>query len=443
MKNMTVGKPMNLIIGFWFPLFLGNLFQQFYNMADSIIVGKYVGVNALAGVGATGSIYFLIIGFIMGITAGYGVRIGLSFGSGDQKELRRNIMNTIYQGSLVTLLLTPLTMAFCRKILLAMNTPVEVMEEAYAYLIVILAGLGCTMLYNMASAILRAVGDSRTPLITLIAAALLNVVLDLVFVICFDMGTFGAGLATVISQGLAGLASFSFIFLHYRELRIQKGEFAFSVRRNVLLLKIGLPMALQFSITAVGTIILQVAVNSLGAAAVAAMAAGGKIYNMLTAALESMGQTMATYSSQNMGAGKYRRIVQGLKNSILMQAGICVICIVILWTMGRPIAALFIDPGETEIIEQILLYLQVNVYTFILLGFLLSIRNTIQGMGYSFAAMFAGVSELIARVLVAAVGIRFGFLGLCFANPAAWLFADVVLVGCWCYLRKKVLGKAE
>lgn len=437
MKDMTTGRPLTLILRFWFPLFLGNLFQQFYNMADSVIVGRYVGVNALAGVGATGSIYFLIIGFVMGITAGYGVRIGLSFGSGDRVELRKNIINTVYQGILVTVILTPLTMFFCRRILLLMNTPAEVLEEAYAYLIVILAGLGCTMLYNMASAILRAVGDSRTPLITLIAAAFLNIVLDLIFVICFNMGTFGAGFATVISQGVAGLASLAYVFIHYRELRIQKGEFGFSGKRNLQLLRIGLPMALQFSITAVGTIILQIAVNSLGAAAVAAMAAGGKIYNMLTAALESVGQTMATYSSQNMGAGKWSRIFQGLKDSILLQAGICLVCILILWTLGTPISMLFIDPGETEILGQILVYLRVNVYTFFLLGFLLSIRNTIQGMGYSFAAMFAGVSELLARALVAAVGIRFGFLGLCFANPMAWLFADLVLAVFWIWLRKK------
>lgn len=443
MKDMTEGKPIQLILHFFLPLFLGNLFQQFYNMVDSIIVGKYVGVHALAGVGATGCIYFLIIGFIMGITAGYGVRIGLSFGSGDLSEMRRNIINALYQAGLVILILTPVTMLLCRKILELLHTPEEIFQEAYGYLIVILAGLVCTMMYNLASAILRAVGDSRTPLVTLIGAALLNIVLDFTFVLGFHMGTFGVGLATVISQGLSGLVSLIYLFCRYESLRIRREEYTFSGSRNLQLLKVGLPMALQFSITAVGTIILQAAVNGLGAVSVAAMTAGTKISNMLATAMESVGLTMATYSSQNMGAGKYSRIRQGLREAVLLQAVICAICVGILWTLGRPIATLFVDAGETDVLNEILFYLKVNVHLYFFLGFLLVIRNTIQGMGLSFAAMFAGVSELIARALVAWFGKAFGFSGLCFANPVAWIFADVFLILFWIYIQKKILPRED
>lgn len=433
-KDMTSGKPLSLIFKFFIPLLLGNLFQQFYSMVDSIIVGKFVGVNALAGVGATGAFNFLILGFAMGICGGFGIMFGQRFGAKDLNGLRNYIANSYYLTIIISAILTPLTMIYCRKILLLMNTPEEILEDAYWYIIVILAGIAVNMFYNIAAAILRSIGDSKTPLYALVGASLLNIVLDLVFVIVFHMGTFGAGVATVIAQAISGLICLVYMYKKYEILRFQPGEMRVDSTKMVYLLGTGIPMALQFSITAVGTVIMQSAVNGLGSIAVAAMTAGSKISMFFNGALEMIGMSMATYCSQNKGAKEYKRIKQGVSAGFVLSAIACVIIITVVQIFGHQVALLFIDESESQIMEYIIMYLRYNSYAFPLLGTLFVLRNALQGMGYSFIAMFAGVSELIGRAIVAFVLVsRIGFLGACIANPAAWLMADLILIVSYMY----------
>lgn len=440
-QDMTTGKPIKLIFQFFIPLILGNLFQQLYNMVDSAIVGKFVGVNALAGVGATGSLNFLIIGFAMGICGGFGIMFGQKFGARDYHAMRRYIANSYYLVAIISLILTPATVIFCRQFLIWMDTPAEIIEDAYRYIVVIFGGIGVTMLYNTASAVLRAIGDSRTPLYALIGSSIINIILDFVLVVGFDMGTIGASIATVTAQAVSGIACLFYMYKKYEILRFQKGEGKLEGTLSVHLLGMGIPMALQFSITAIGTIIIQTAVNGLGAAAVAAMTTGSKISTVFSGALEMLGMAMATYCSQNMGAKKYSRIKSGVRAGVILAAVSCVVLILIVIFLERPITLLFLDKSQTEIIENTIIFIRWNAFCYPFLGLLFILRNALQGMGYSAISMLAGVSELIGRCLVAFLCIdSLGYVGGCLANPAAWVFADVILIFSYLYAKKKVLS---
>lgn len=438
-RDMTSGNPLPLIFRFFIPLFLGNLFQQLYSMVDSIIVGKFVGVNALAGVGATGAFNFLILGFAMGACGGFGIMFGQRFGAKDFKGMRNYIANSYYLTIIISAILTPITMLYCRKILIVMNTPDEILEDAYRYIIIILAGIIVSMLYNITAAILRSIGDSKTPLFALMGASLINIILDLVFVLVFHLGTFGVGLATVISQGVSGIVCMVYMYKKYEVLQFERGEIKIDTIKMVHLLGTGIPMALQFSITAIGTIIIQVAVNGLGAIAVAAMTAGGKICMLFNGAFEMIGMSMATYCSQNKGALEYGRIRKGVKASFILMIAACIITISVVQLLGHQVALLFIDRSQTQIMSYIILFIRYNSFSFPMLGTLFVLRNTLQGMGYSFIAMFAGVSELIGRAAVAFLLVgKLGFEGACLANPAAWLLADFILVVSYIYAVKRM-----
>lgn len=442
-KDMTEGKPIKLIFQFFIPLILGNLFQQLYNMVDSAIVGKFVGVNALAGVGATGSINFLILGFAIGVCGGFGIMFGQKFGARDYHGMRRYIANSYYLIAIISAVLTPLTMLSCRAVLIWMDTPPEIIEDAYNYIIVIFAGISVTMLYNTVSSVLRAIGDSKTPLYALIGSSIINIALDFLFVVGFDMGTMGAGIATVIAQAVSGIVCLWYMYRKYEILRFQHGEGKFVGIMAVHLLGLGIPMALQFSITAIGTIIIQAAVNSLGAAAVASMTTGSKICNVFSGALEMLGMAMATYCSQNMGARKYDRIKSGVDAGLILTAGTCAVIISAILLLGRPITLMFLDADQAEIIENTLVFIRWNAFCFPFLGILFILRNALQGMGYSAISMLAGISELIGRAFVAFMCIKpLGYLGGCLANPAAWLMADIILLFSYLYAKKRILAMA-
>lgn len=443
-KDMTTGSPVKLIIRFFIPLMLGSLFQQFYSMVDAIVVGKFVGVNALAGVGATGSLNFLIIGFANGVCSGFAIMFGQSFGAKDYSLMRRYIANSLYLAAVIAVVLTPLTVIFSRPILQIMNTPAEIINDACTYTQIMFAGMSVTMLYNAASAILRAIGDSKTPLYVLFASSAMNIVLDLVFVIAFHMGVAGVGIATVISQAVSGLACFVYMFKKYPVLKFQRFEWTKDFGRMKRLLAVGLPMALQFSITAIGSMIMQVAVNGLGAQSVAAMTAANKIHLIFSCTLETIGIAMATYCSQNMGAQKYRRIRKGVTSANLLACGFAVFDCVVLWTLGKYIALLFIDASETAIMGDIQLFLKVTSLAYPLLAVLFILRNSIQGMGYGLLPMTAGIFELVGRSIVAfgLVG-PLGFFGATLASPAAWVAADILLVSVYFYIKKTVLVKRE
>ena len=445
-KDMTTGSPLKLIIAFGIPLVIGNIFQQFYSMVDTIIVGKYVGKTALAAVGSTGSLNFMIIGFGIGICSGFGIPIAQSFGGKKIQDMKKYIVNSFYLCMLITAIMTIATVIALPSVLELMQTPSDIYQQAYNYIVVIFIGLFATMLYNILSSILRAIGDSRTPLYFLILSSIINIVLDLIFITQFDMGAVGAAYATVIAQFLSGAACYIYMKKKTDVLTFEHDDKKFSKKHSIRLLQMGLPMAMQFSITAIGSVVIQSAVNTLGSDVVAAVTAAIKISVMLTQPLETIGLTMATYGGQNLGANKIGRIFAGLRVSCIIGAAYCAIVFIFVYFTSDYLSLLFIDAKEVVIMAEIKQYLLINSMGYYILCILFILRNLLQGLGYSFLAMFGGVAEMIARCIVAFFFVSsFGFNAICFANPLAWLFANIVFIGGWIYKRKelKVIQSSE
>ncbi len=432
-KDMTKGSVVRQILTFSLPLLLGNLFQQLYNMVDSIIVGKFIGTQALAAVGSTGSVNFLIIGFVLGISSGFCIPVAQYFGARDYDKLRKTIAHMIYLGTAISALLTVLTLIFTRDILILMQTPEEILDDAYNYIIVIFAGMSATMFYNILAGILRALGDSRSPLIFLIISALTNVVLDYVFIVVLplNLGVAGAGYATVLAQLLSGILCLIYIFKKRRALGIclTKQDFVFSISLSKRLLYLGLPMAFQFSITAIGGVILQSAVNTLGSNSIAAITAGNKTQMIVTQPMESLGITMATFSGQNRGAGRIDRVNEGVNRCLVLSLIYTICAGVFMWFFGDKLALLFVNKEETEVIANIARLYRICSFFYPALGFLFIYRNTVQGLGYGLPAMLAGVFELFARAMIGVLLVpKFGFDAACIAGPFAWVMAIVLLI---------------
>lgn len=441
---MTKGSPFRLIMGFALPLLFGFLFQQFYNLMDTVIVGRFLGVDDLAGVGATGSINFLIIGFCMGLCSGFSIPISHKFGAGDMEGVRRYVANTFWLGLVSSVLLTVLTTIFCRQILEIMKTPENIIDRAYIYIFIIFLGIPATILYNMLSGIIRAVGDSKTPVVFLVLSSGLNIGLDLLFILNLKLGVAGAALATVIAQVFAGVGCLIYVIAKFEILRIRRKEWKPDSHMMMVLCGMGIPMGLQYSITAVGSVVLQSATNSLGSAAVAAMTAGTKISCFLACPFDAMGSTMATYGGQNVGAGKLDRLGQGLKACVLMGAvySVMALLIVILW--GNALAGLFVESSETAIIGNVRLFLLFNTATYFLLALVNIVRFLIQGMGFPVFAILAGVLEMVARAVAGIVLVPiFGFAGACMGSPLAWIMADAFLVPAFFIVRRKLYKKLE
>lgn len=445
-KDMTSGKPMKLILSFCVPLIIGNICQQMYNMVDSMVVGRGIGKDALAAVGSTGSLSFLIIGFILGVSSGFCIPVSQNFGAGDYRAMRHTIVNAVYLSGIITVVITALTMLVTPGLLHIMHTPENIYADAYSYIIIIFGGIFATMFYNLMSGILRAVGDSRSPLYFLIIAVFVNTVLDLLFVLVFKMGVAGAAVATVASQFIAGLLCLLYIIKKVPILLPKKEEigdglmrFEMPTARNLLFM--GLPMGLQFSITAIGSLILQSAVNSLGSDAVAAVTSSYKIQNLVTQPMETLGITMATFCGQNLGAGKIDRIKHGVRQALAVMTGYCIAACAVMWLFGGNIAYLFIEPTEVDILSNIRLFLRINSSFYIPLGLIFLYRNSIQGIGYGVPAMAAGLFELVGRSAIALLLVPiYGFLAVCFASPAAWIAADILLLSVY-YIKISSLTK--
>ncbi len=426
---MTTGSPIRRILLFCAPLLVGNLFQQFYNIADSVLVGRILGVNAFAAVGSTGSLNFLVLGFALGMCAGFAIPIAQSFGAGDTDEVRRRTGQIVWLGLISSALITLLAVFCTDDILRLMHTPTEIFDEAYRYIYIVFLGAGATILYNLSSGVLRALGDSRTPLLFLIAAALGNIVLDVVFMKSLGMGVEGAAYATVLSQGASGLACLIYIWRCVPILRLSRDDLRPDPRRMGIIAGVGVPMGAQFSITAVGTIMVQSAVNSLGTAAVAAVAAGAKVHMLVSAPLDSTGTTMATYCGQNLGAKDLPRIRKGVTAITVVSFGYCALALVFNYFLGSAVASCFMDGADAAILADVKRYLVCNGAAYPMLAVIFVFRNSLQGMGFSNQAMSAGIAELVARAIVAfgMVG-RLGYLAVCLANPVAWVFADAMLL---------------
>ena len=428
-RDMTVGSPTKMILNFTFPIFLGNVFQQFYNMADTIIVGKFVGAKALAAVGSTGTIMFLIIGFLTGLTAGFTVPTSQKFGAGDMKAMRKTVGSAVILSAVVSIVMTIVSMLGMRGLLKLMHTPDDIFREAYSYILVICAGIFAQVLYNLLASILRALGNSKTPLYFLILAAGLNVVLDLVFIIGFHMGAAGAAYATVVAQGVSGLLCLLYIIKKVPILHLTKDDWSLDSTLVKIQLGVGFPMALQYSITAIGSMMMQAALNLLGSLAIAGFTAGSKIEQLVTQAYVALGTTMATYCAQNTGAGKVDRIRKGFRSSTSIGIVYSVAAGVVIMFVGKYLTPLFLSENITEIMNYVDIYLKCVGAFFIPLTIVNVYRNGIQGMGYGILPMMAGVAELIGRGVVAIVAARYhSYFGVCMASPAAWILAGGLLL---------------
>ncbi len=439
-KDLTQGKPMKLILGFGIPLLLGLLFQQLYNMVDSIIVGQLLGVNSLAAVGSTGSINFMILGFCMGICNGFAIPIAQSFGAKDTKNLKKYIANSVWMSILFSAIITTTVGILTHSILAWMKTPNAIIDEAYTYIFIVFMGIPATFLYNITSGILRSLGNSVIPVVFLIFSSTLNIILDLLLV--KPLGVAGAAIATVTSQAISGILCVIYMIHKYRSLHFQREDWTFSPNHCLNLCSMGIPMGLQYSITAIGSVLLQTSVNNMGETFVAAVAAGSKISIFMCCPFDAMGSTMATYGGQNIGAKRLDRIHQGLKDCTKLGIVYALVAFTFLATFGKQLALLFVDAQETKLIEYIYRFLLGNSAFYIPLALVNIIRFMIQGLGYSRFAILAGVCEMIGRGISGILLVpAFGFTFVTVASPLAWILADAFLIPAYIYVMKQLQQK--
>lgn len=433
-KDMTVGSPAKIIWSFTLPLVAGNIFQQFYAMVDTIIVGKFVGTSALAAVGATGTINFLIIGFLMGMTAGFTVLTSQRYGAGDMDGMRKTVGSAAILSLAVSVLMTVVSMTQMKRLLIFMNTPEDIFQDAYMYIMIICAGIFAQVLYNLLAGILRALGNSRTPLFFLLFSAVLNIFLDLLLIIVFHLGVSGAAYATVISQGVSGVLCLIYIVKKVPLLRMKRKDFKPDVRLVRMQLGIGFPMALQYSITAIGSMMVQSSLNVLGSVHVAAFTAANKIEQVITQVYVALGTTMATYAAQNTGAGKVKRIRQGFTAATIMSFAYAVGTGILIYFLGYKVTGLFVSENLESVVSLVDQYLKCTSFFYIPLAVVNLYRNGIQGMGYGFLPMTGGIAELVGRGAAAAMAARSrSFRGICMASPFAWMLAGVlflIMYGC-------------
>ncbi len=428
-NDMTKGSPLKIFIFFSIPLLIGNIFQQLYSMVDTIIVGRFVGVNALAAVGTTGSMFFLVNGMILGLTSGFGVLVSQKFGAKDEPGIKKAVASNIILTVISTIIITLIALLVKNPLLKLMNTPDNIFKDANIYITIIFAGIITQAIYNMAAGILRALGDSKTPLYFLIISSVLNIILDLVFIAKFNMGVAGAAYATNIAQGFAAVLCIIYSYRKFKILRLKKEDFNVEKEYFKIHLKIGIPMGLQFSVTAVGIIIVQSAINVFGSTVIAAYTASSKVLQLVMQPAISFGVTIATYAGQNLGAKRFDRIKYGIKIMNKVSIISSLIAGFVLVFFGKYFVMLFIESPTPEIYSYAQQVFNYSAIFFIPLGFILVYRNVLQGMGDSFIPMIAGVAELLARAVVAFTLPKFiGFVGICLSDPVAWIAAAVPLM---------------
>ena len=438
-KDMTNGSPSKHILGFAVPMLFGMLFQQFYNLVDTIIVGKTLGVEALAGVGATGSINFMIIGFCMGVCNGFVIPVAQCFGAKKPADLRKYVFNGYICSIVFAIVLTLASVIFCRRILIVMNTPADIIDHAYNHIVVIFIGIPTVFLYNMVSGVIRSLGDSKTPVVFLVLSSIINVVLDFFLILVCKMGVAGAGWATVTSQLISGLTCLIYMYKKYDILKGDKSERVLDRRFITNLCMNGVPMGLQYSITAIGSTILQAAVNTLGSTYVAAMTAGSKMFNFTCCPFDALGSTMATYAGQNVGAAKIKRLGQGVRSAMIIGSVYSVLSLIALYFTTDYIALLFVNASETTIIALTRQFILASACFYIPLTGVNVVRFCIQGMGFSVFAISAGILEMIGRAFAAIILIpSIGFMGACLASPIAWIAADAFLFPAFIHCAKKL-----
>ncbi len=437
-NDMTKGSPVRLIIQFMIPMCLGNIFQQFYNIADSIIAGQFIGVNALAAIGSTGSLMFFVTGWLQGLSSGFAILVAQWFGAKDFHRMRHYVAMSIYLTAAFVVVMTIGFELANEPILRLMNSPENLLGDIKGYMAIIYGGLAVTAAYNALASVLRALGDSKSPLYFLIISAAINVGLDIMFIVTFGMGVEGCAYATVIAQGISAVLCFLYIIKKFSILRLEKADFKISFQSMGRLLALGIPMGLQFSITAIGTIIVQGAVNVYGAIYMAGFSAAGKLQNIIATVFTAFGATMATYVGQNRGAGRMDRVSQGVRYTQIMVFIWSAVTMVLVFFFGRYMALLFVSSSETEVLDAAAVYFKTVFWAYPFLGSIFVYRNALQGMGYGLVPMLGGVFELAARAgIVLLIAGKASFAGVCLSDPAAWLSALIPLIPYYIYVMRK------
>lgn len=427
-KDMTVGEPLKLIFLYSIPLLIGNLVQQLYSMADTIIVGRYIGTEALAAVGTTGPMNFLVLGFVMGLTSGFAVIVAQRFGAKDDTGVRRSVAMNVMLDIFFTVVITAVAVGTVKPILRLINTPEEIFKDASTYITIIYLGIGASVLYNGTACVLRALGDSKSPLYFLMVSAFMNIVLDILFIAYFDMGVAGAALATVVSQGFSGIASLSYTIIRFPILRTKRSDFHWCWWFAWKHLKIGLPMAFQFSITAIGVVVLQGALNVFGAVKIAAYTAAQKVEQLVAVAAGTFGVTMANYTGQNLGAKCIDRIKEGTNKCCLLTISVSLVSMAIALIFGEQLTGLFVSDNAVEVVKTAKEYLRITSVFFPALFVIFVFRNVLQSIGKGFMPLMAGIFELVARTVASyTLPYVFGFAGICMAGPIAWFSAAIPL----------------
>lgn len=437
-KNMTEGNPLKIILLFSIPVLLGNLFQQFYNTVDTIIVGRYLGEEALAAVGSTGCLVFLVLGFAGGIAQGFGVMISHCYGAKDYQSLKHYVAVSLILTVIVSVILTSLTVVSSKQLLTWMNTPDNIFNQANDYISIIYGGIILTMSYNVAAGILRGIGDSKTPLYFLILSSFLNIVLDIVLIVVIPLGTAGAAYATVISQGISAVLCYLYMFRRFDILRLTREDIYLDRLSVYKLLSIGIPMALNYSITAIGTVIYQGAMNVFGSSVIAAFTAGAKVFNITIQTMPAIGASMATFCGQNLGAGNYERIFKGMRHAFFLCIATSILATSLCFLSGDFVISWFINDPTPEIFEYAKQYLHIISLYFLPLSWIFVYRSALQSLNEGFIPMLSGGVELICRVAVVALfADSFGFKGICYADPVAWSITGLLLLVTYIYWKKK------
>lgn len=428
--DLTMGNPFIQIILFALPLVFGTLFQQLYSFADTVIVGRFLGVDALGAVGSTYSLHFLTLGFVQGFCVGFGIPIAQSFGAKNKDDIHRYLWNGMWLCTVIALLLTITMYITAAPLLQLVHTPEDIFPMAVLYIRIIFLGIPASILYNYSASVLRALGDSKHPFYFLLFSSLLNIALDYILIVHFHMGVDGAAWATVLSQFISGLLNTWWLLTRIGIIEFLKKDFALSAAHIKTLCIVGLPMGFEYSVSAIGAVAMQNAINTLGSVAVAAQTAGEKIRQMFTLPMESVGMAMATYAGQNYGAGKTDRIKSGIKNGLLIQAIYCVFAWISIFFLKDWFVGLVLGDETGAVVTMAVQYLTIMSGLFIIHGALMIFRNVLQGLGYSIQAVISGVGELIGRSLGGWLAISFfGYTAICYSNPLAWGFAL-----CYCIL---------
>ena len=439
-NSMTQGNPLKVMLQFALPLLVGNLLQQTYNIMDAAIVGQSLGAQALASVGASTSVQFLVLGFCMGSCTGFGIPVAKYFGAGDLKKMKNIIFNGAVVTAVIAVIITVLCSLLCPWILQILSVQSDIYHNAYIYLMIIFLGLPFTLLYNYLSSILRAVGDSRTPFLFLAFSAVLNIFLDLFFILVAGWGCAGAAFATITAQAVSGILCLIVIIRKMKVLWLSRENRVVRSDAVAELLRMGLPTGLQFSITAIGSMVMQSANNGLGGDYVSAFTAGAKLKQFTMCPFDAIATSVSVFCSQNYGAGKIDRIHKGLRQGVAVGVGYGIFAGLILIFAGRPLSMIFVSKDAVGVLNASAKYLRCMGYFYWSLGILNVTRMVTQGLGHSGRAFFSGVTEMIARTVVSLgfVG-TFGYTAICFADQTAWIAACCYITPTCLYCVKKIL----